>query len=116
MATKRRQLIDACGDNGRLQQVVEELYNIALQDKHANYRVQAAKVLLDHFLGKPPQSFDVTLDDGKPSGLTLADLQLAILQLPPESRVLFAAAIRQRRTEAATAIVENGSVESGSDR
>lgn len=72
--------------------------------------VQAAKVgdlpsikeLLDRLLGKPPSAVEVTGADGEPLGVSIGDLQTAIMTALagfPEARLAVAAKLRDIGTD-----------------
>jgi hypothetical protein len=108
MSHLKRRLLDAAADPVKLEKVAEVLYGIVFNEKAKNHeRIGAAKLLWDTFYGKPLQSVDVMHDGGKSTGVSMADLQLAILSIKdPEDRARVAAAMRAQR-EAATRVIEH---------
>jgi hypothetical protein len=91
MAELKRALI-ACGTEDDIQKLYKTLMAAALGGD-----VQAAKLLLDHLVGRPSQSIEVTGIEGDPVKIDMANLTTVILgalSSHPEARYAVAAALR----------------------
>jgi hypothetical protein len=86
------ELYDAAKD-GRFKEATEAIFDRACAGDVAAY-----KVLSDRLLGKARMFLDVSTDDGKSLGLTLADIQIAIYNAvkdDPKAKLKVAAALKE---------------------
>ena len=105
MAQLRKQLVKAITPQD-IFDIGEKLKAMALAGD-----TQAARLLLDHVLGKAPQHIELSGPEGTPLGLSLADLQVSIwesLKDAPEARAKVALALRQVALKATSLPVQNG--------
>lgn len=68
-----------------------------LMEKAKSGDIPAARLFLDHVLGRAPQHIELTGPEGQALGLSLADIQIAIFQSIadlPEARARVASALR----------------------
>lgn len=91
MSEYKRALI-ACGSEADIQKLYTTLMAAALAGD-----VQAAKLLLDHLVGRPAQAVEISNADqhvDKSQGTKLTAIFLSIIGDDPEKRAAFAAALR----------------------
>jgi hypothetical protein len=91
MSEYKRALI-ACGSEADIQKLYATLMKAALDGD-----VQAAKLLLDHLVGRPAQAVEISNADqhvDKSQGTKLTAIFLSIIGDDPEKRARFAAALR----------------------
>jgi hypothetical protein len=100
MAAVRRHLIENYGTPEKLNQIMDSLFNDALNARKASERTAASKLYTELIIGKAPQSVDVTVDDGAGSGVTINELRVAILNVKdPDDRQRLGNAIRELRLQ-----------------
>jgi len=94
MAQYKRALMDA-GSDERVKSVTDSLFAAATA---ASPDIAAAKLLLDHWCGRPTQSIEVSGPDGDNVRLDVANMASVImiaLKDHPEARYKVATALRQ---------------------